>query len=122
MSYLVYLLLKGKNQTRFHEIKKVIFNKRVAIYIAYPKFHKFEEWNYIHMRKDECEFIIIKELKGAQHVPKISIEVIDFLKSFTYFYLEEFDNSYIRVFGVNVAPLKLPCYLNDKMVFLEFVR
>lgn len=61
-------------------------------------------------------------MKGAQHVPRISIEPIDFLKRFMDFYLEEFDNSYIRVFDIDVDPLKLSHYLSDIMVFLEFVR
>lgn len=90
--------------------------------MAYLKFHKVEEWNHIQMRTDEWEFTIIKELKGDQHVPRISIEVIDFLKRFVDFYVEEFDNSYIKFFGDDVAPLKLPCYLRDRIVFLEFVR
>lgn len=68
--------------------------------MAYPKFNKVEEWNHIHMRIDEWEFSIIKELKGPQHVLRISINAMDFLKKFIDFYLEDFDNSFIRVYGV----------------------
>lgn len=74
------------------------------------------------MRTYEWEFIIIKELKEAQRIPKISIEMMEFLKSFVNFYLDEFDNSYIKFFGVDVVPLKIPHYLSNRMVFMEFVR
>lgn len=74
------------------------------------------------MRIDEWDFSIIKEFKGPQHVPQVTINVVNFLKIFAYFYLREFDNSYIWVYGADVAPLKLPWYLTDRMVFMEFVR
>lgn len=81
--------------------------------MTYPKFYKVEEWNHTHMRIDEWEFTIIKEMKGPQHVNRISINAIKFLKIFVNFYLEENDNSYIRVYDAYVTSLKIPCYLMD---------
>lgn len=60
----MFLLLKGKNYPRAHAIKKLIFKRKEAIYMDYPKFHKVEEWNHIHMRIDDWDFTIIKEMKG----------------------------------------------------------
>lgn len=62
--------------------------------MAYPKWHK-EECNHIQMITDEWDFSILKELNKYNNVPIISMEAIDFLKSFTNFYLEYSYNSYI---------------------------
>lgn len=74
------------------------------------------------MITDDWEFVIIKEMKGPHHVPRISTNIVDFLKRFVNFYLEYFDKSYIRVYGANITPLKLSCYLTDRMVFMEFFK
>lgn len=60
MYYLVFLLMKAKIQPQVHGIKKVIFNWKATIYMAYPKFHKAEELSYIQRRNDEWEYEIIK--------------------------------------------------------------
>lgn len=90
--------------------------------MAYPKFHKVEEWIDIHMRIDEWEFTILKEIKGPQHVLKLSTNIVKFLKRFVDFYLKEFDNSYIKVYGAHIAPLELPFHLINKMVFFQFIK
>lgn len=90
--------------------------------MAHPKWYKEEDWNDIQLRIDEQKFTILKELKGANHVPKFSLEDLEFLKRFVDFYLEDSDNSYIKFYDADVVPLKIPCYLSNIMVLLEFLR
>lgn len=59
--------------------------------MAYSKYYKEEKWDHIQMQTDEWEFVILKELKGAYHVPRISQEGMNLLKGYINFYLEEFD-------------------------------
>lgn len=120
-SYLVYMLLKGKNRSSALREITLIAKGNVSIWRCYPKW-RIERWNDFVIRNDGWEFVIYKELKGDVTVPRISNSAQQALKRHGDFFVHHQHYSYIRIYGSNIEPYQLPRYVSNRLMLMEMMR
>lgn len=119
-SYLVYLLLAGKNRPMTHGDITLLNKSGTTIWKCYQKWFLGSRYSYFYMKTDRWEYEILKEIKGEAQLKRISNTTIDALKGHANFYLHHSTYTYIRVFGSQVHPHMLPRHVSNKIILMEF--
>lgn len=121
-SYLVFLLLHGKNRKSTYANMEILNNPKKSIWRAYPKWWLESRWDHYAMRNDGWEYQIYKEIKGNQMVKRIFDSAIEAIRGHAYYLLEDPTHTYIRVYGYEVRPYLLPRYADNRLILMEFCR
>jgi len=121
-SYLVFLLLHGKNRKSTIADTKYLFDLEIPVWRSYPRFMLENRWDEFKMMNEGFECRIYAEIKGTANMTRISEAAIQVLQGHADFYLEETDATYIRVYGSIEPPYRLPRYASDRFILMEFCR
>ena len=121
-SYLVFLLLHGKNRKSAIADTEYLFDPEMPIWWSYPRFQLERRWDEFKMMNDGFECQIYKEIKRTINMTRISEATIQALRGHAYFYLEEMNATYIRVYGSIEPPYRLTCYASDRFILMELCR
>lgn len=121
-SYLIFLLLHGKNKKSALADMRYLDDKDKPVWRSYPKFLVENRWDEFKMMNEGFECRIYKEIKGSTEMTRVSDAAILALHGHADFYLEKTDATYIRVYGSNQAPYRLLRYPSDRLILMEFCR
>lgn len=123
-SYLIFLLIDGKNREGMHANIEFLFDATHPGWESYPRLYAHSRWEDRNwkMAKDNFEDKIIIDIKGLETLPRISTKAIMTLKGVADFFVQDPCFTYIRVYGSDLAPYRLPRYASDRLVFIEFTR
>lgn len=91
------------------------------IYNCFPQLQKREGMRYFSHIHDTFLMAVIKDIEGNLE-RRISEKAIALIQTYGSFYVQFTSFSYLRVRGYKKAPLKLPRYASDYLVFLELCR
>lgn len=121
-SYLVFLLLHGKNRRSAHANVETLHNLEKLVCKAYPRWWLESKWGYYAMRNDGWEFQIYKEIKGRHMVKRISDSTVDAIQGHVDYFMEDPTHTYIWVYGSQVRPYVFPRYASNHFILMEFCR
>jgi len=121
-SYLVFMLLHGKNRRSAIADTKYLFDLEMPICRSYPRFLLENRWDEFKMMNDGFECRIYEEIKGNDNMTRKSETAIQVLRGHADFYLEEADATYIKVYGSIEPPYRLSCYTSDRFILMELCK
>lgn len=120
-TYLVYLLLDGKNTTSAHGDIESLAKSTNLVWYCYPKFQYLAKWDNCRMKIDGQEYHIWREINGNLLLKESSF-AFQAIKPYNDFFLERIDATYIQVYGSQKPPIMLPKYASNRLVIMEFCR
>lgn len=120
-SYMVYLLLHGKVQSKQLADERYLGKKEFPIWCSYPKWWYYKV-RHFYERNDLWEYEIYKDIKWESVMKRISYVAIQAIRVHADFYLQYVDYTYIKVYGCEEQPLLLPKYASDRLVLMEFAK